>query len=226
MGGWGDEEDGRPSIRTKAELENALRQADEVERLARAALASGTFALTVDTVKVLNALAIEGLTEDPPGEFRTTNKVRPISGSNHQPPPFDQVPGLVRSMCGYINDLPPIRTTRESPRSEVQAMVDRGIHVASYALWRLNWIHPFEDGNGRTSRAISHLLLCFHSQMILPGKSLPERIAGDKRKFYNCLDACDQAHKRKKRIRIQQLEGFVHRHFTAQIDEFLEARGK
>jgi hypothetical protein len=31
------------------------------------------------------------------------------------------------------------------------------IHLAAYLMWRLNWIHPFADGNGRTARMTSYV---------------------------------------------------------------------
>ncbi|HET9282483.1 MAG TPA: Fic family protein [Candidatus Angelobacter sp.] len=43
------------------------------------------------------------------------------------------------------------------------------IHLAAYVIWRLNWIHPFADGNGRTSRALSYLVLCTRLGERLPG---------------------------------------------------------
>src|SRR4051794_35819408 len=35
--------------------------------------------------------------------------------------------------------------------------------LAAYALWRLNWIHLFVEGNGRTARAACYYLLCVKS---------------------------------------------------------------
>jgi hypothetical protein len=29
------------------------------------------------------------------------------------------------------------------------------LHLSAYVLWRINWIHPFADGNGRTARMLS-----------------------------------------------------------------------
>jgi Fic family protein len=43
------------------------------------------------------------------------------------------------------------------------------IHLAAYLMWRLNWIHPFADGNGRTSRIISYVVLSIRAGAILPG---------------------------------------------------------
>jgi Fic family protein len=39
---------------------------------------------------------------------------------------------------------------------------------AAYALCRLNWIHPFAGGNGRTARAFSYLIICLDMQIIRP----------------------------------------------------------
>jgi hypothetical protein len=37
-------------------------------------------------------------------------------------------------------------------------------------MWRTNWVHPFDDGNGRTARAASYLVLCVKLGYRLPGK--------------------------------------------------------
>ncbi len=39
-------------------------------------------------------------------------------------------------------------------------IVDHPTWLAAYALWRLNWIHPFIEGNGRTARAACYYLIC------------------------------------------------------------------
>jgi hypothetical protein len=38
--------------------------------------------------------------------------------------------------------------------------------LAAYGLWRLNWIHPFVEGNGRTARAV-----CYFTSMRPVGSS-------------------------------------------------------
>ena len=63
-------------------------------------------------------------------------------------------------MCDYVNDNFASKT---------------GIHLAAYVMWRLNWIHPFVDGNGRTSSAASYFVLCMRAGNVLPGKkTIPE----------------------------------------------------
>ena len=44
---------------------------------------------------------------------------------------------LVEDMCDYVNENWEAKSA---------------IHLAAYIMWRLNWIHPFADGNGRLSR--------------------------------------------------------------------------
>jgi len=57
----------------------------------------------------------------------------------------------------------------------------------------LNWIHPFTDGNGRTARAISYLLLCLRLGYLLPGtNTIPEQISKDKTPYYKALEAADE----------------------------------
>ena len=43
------------------------------------------------------------------------------------------------------------------------------LDVAAFALWRINWIHPFKNGNGRTARSFSYTCLCAKLGVMLPG---------------------------------------------------------
>ncbi len=66
--------------------------------------------------------------------------------------------------------------------------------MAAYGLWRLNWIHPFIEGNGRTARAACYYLLSVRSGGLLGGrKSVPERIREDRGPYYAALQAADRA---------------------------------
>ena len=86
---------------------------------------------------------------------------------------------MVEGLCDYVNE----RWTEKSP-----------LHLAAYVMWRLNWIHPFTDGNGRTSRAVSYLVLCVRLQSLLPGRvTIPEQIERDRQPYYQALEAADQA---------------------------------
>ena len=66
--------------------------------------------------------------------------------------------------------------------------------IAAYALWRLNWIHPFVEGNGRTARAACYYLICMKQRRLLPGtKIVPERIRENRDRYYAALRAGDAA---------------------------------
>jgi len=101
-------------------------------------------------------------------------------GVDHQPPDYTLVPALVDDMCSYINGK-----WKEKP----------AVHLAAYAMWRLNWIHPFFGGNGRTARAFSHLVLCLRLGFPPPAteKNIPELIEEDKEPYYRSLRAADVA---------------------------------
>ena len=84
-------------------------------------------------------------------------------------------------------------------------------------MWRLNWIHPFADGNGRTSRALSYLVLCVHLEFMLPGnKTLPEQIIENKQPYYDALEAADDGWK-KNQIDVNKLEEFLDNILAAQL---------
>jgi hypothetical protein len=63
-------------------------------------------------------------------------------------------------------------------------------------MWRLNWVHPFIDGNGRTSRAVSYLVFCARLGYSLPGEqTVPEFIASDRDPYYDALIECDRLYR-------------------------------
>ena len=86
------------------------------------------------------------------------------------------MPGLVEDLCDAVN---------ESDRQPIE--------LAALVLWKLNWIHPFVDGNGRTSRAVSYLALCVRFGQKLAGRPMiPELLTQDRRSYYAALaDAAD-----------------------------------
>lgn len=66
--------------------------------------------------------------------------------------------------------------------------------LAAYGLWRLNWIHPFIEGNGPTARATCYYLLCARAGGLLKGRTIvPERIRENREPYYEALRAADRA---------------------------------
>jgi len=68
------------------------------------------------------------------------------------------------------------------------------IHLSAYLMWRINWIHPFFGGNGRTSRAVGYLILCARLGFALPGvPTIPDLIEADREPYYRALQQADEA---------------------------------
>ncbi len=157
------------------EAENALLQFDRVLDLIDTSVRDGRpFRLRPSTILTLHAEAMRDI-HPQAGTFR--NAPVEIGGSKHAPPAAYLVPALVEDMCDAINDA-------WSSKSAIE--------LCAYAMWRLNWIHPFADGNGRTSRAVAYLVLCVRAGARLPGTpSIPEQIAENKPPYYDALETAD-----------------------------------
>lgn len=166
-----------PEEIARREAENAVRQFDAVLDLIDLVAREGRpFKLRPSTILSLHKFALDGLSRYA-GTWRPS-KVE-IEKSRHQPPHESQVPSLIEEMCDWVNENWDV----ESP-----------LKTCAYLMWRLNWIHPFLDGNGRTSRAVSYLALCAKIGDRLPGTvTIPEQIAADREPYYSALEAADEA---------------------------------
>jgi Fic family protein len=61
-------------------------------------------------------------------------------------------------------------------------------------MWRMNWIHPFFGGNGRTARAVSYLVLCASLGFRLPGTTIiPDYIVTARAAYIDALQEADAA---------------------------------
>ncbi len=100
----------------------------------------------------------------------------------------------VEHLCDYVND-----------NWEKSAL-----HLTGYVLWRLNWIHPFADGNGRTARAVSYVVLSVKLDSLLPGSpTIPEQISEDKEPYYKALEAADEVWKGSGTVNVSDLENMI-----------------
>jgi Fic family protein len=124
-----------------------------------------------------------------------------LQGSTHQPPPYQEVPKLVEEMCEYV------AAQWHGP----------ALPLAAYLLWRLNWIHPFFGGNGRTSRALTYLVLCVRLGLRLPGKiTIPQLIAENPGEYYSALRSADRAFAAGT-LDVSELEAFLAEMLTRQL---------
>jgi Fic family protein len=166
-----------PELRALQEVQNGLKQFQLVVEMVESYLdPDRPFKFRPSHLQNLQRVALMGLSGYA-GNWRPSGIE--IQGSKHAPPDPFRIPELIEEMCDYVNE----KWTEKSP-----------LHLASYVMWKLNWIHPFTDGNGRTSRAASYLILCLRLGYLLPGKlTIPEQIAADKTPYYKALEAADIA---------------------------------
>lgn len=178
-----------PQEKARREASNGLKQASTVNEMIEYWLQPDRpFKLRVSHLLTLNRIALEGLSAYA-GNFRP-GPIE-IEGSKHTPPGAHLVPEKLEELCEYVNE---------------NLNTKSAIHLAAYILWRINWIHPFADGNGRTARAASYLVMCVALQLRLPGsKTIPEQISNDKSPYYKALEAADIADSQKK-LDVSQLE--------------------
>lgn len=58
-------------------------------------------------------------------------------------------------------------------------------------MWCLHWFHPWADGNVRTSRITSYVVLMAKTRAVLPGaRTIPDQIQLDRRGYFAALKAC------------------------------------
>lgn len=151
-----------------------MRQYDLLTNCIEIGLRKGIEAFDKYTLWQLNYAAVSNIAQFG-GRFRE----QPIYVGNHIPPHFKEVPHLMDQFLSVIHEL---WTIDEHPTT-----------LPAYALWRLNWIHPFVEGNGRTARAACYYLICMRAGRLLPGKKIvPERIRENRKPYYDALGEADR----------------------------------
>ena|SRR5208282_4715329 len=181
-----------PDEKARQEERNGLRQFDSaIEQIEYWLQPERPFKLRPSAILTLNRIALEGLSSYA-GIYRPAAIA--IKGSKHAPPAAHLVPELVEELCDYVNT-----NWNRSP-----------IHLASYVLWRLNWIHPFVDGNGRTTRVVSFVVLCVRLGYRVPGSNtIPEQISRDKTPYYQALELADAAAEKENKMDVSAMETLV-----------------
>lgn len=193
-----------PTEVAQIESENSLRQFDAAMSELQSWLSKKDYKLKPSLILKLHRVLLDRLSLYA-GVYRPASVT--IGGSRHSPPPADAVPEFVEELCDYVN-------SNWAHKSAV--------HLAAYILWRMNWIHPFSDGNGRTARIVSYLVLCAHSGNRLPGDlTIPEQISRQKQPYYDALEEADRAWSKKK-IDVSQLEELLAAHLANQLYDFYE----
>jgi Fic family protein len=166
-----------PELYTKIQEKNLLRQYDLLSNCIEIGLKKGIEAFDKYTLWALNYVAVANI-----AQFGGRYREEPIYVGNHKPPHFKEVPDLMDRFFSLIHE------NWSNPK------MDHPTLLPAYALWRLNWIHPFVEGNGRTARAACYYLMCVRQGKILGGRKIvPERIRENRDPYVAALQAADKA---------------------------------
>ena len=107
------------------------------------------------------------------GEYRPC----PVRVGDYTPPEHYRVNALMDDFVNTVNR----RWNEVEP-----------VQLAAYVLWRLNHIHPFINGNGRTARAACYFVLCVKIGGWLGGRViLPARLRSNRDEYVKALRSAD-----------------------------------
>lgn len=178
---------------------NLIRQYDLLTNFIEIGIEQGPTAIDKYMLWALNHAAVAGISQFG-GRFRE----EPIYVGNHIPPHFDKVPDLMDRFISFIHENWDNLTATQ---------------LAGYGLWRLNWIHPFVEGNGRTARAVCYYLLCVKTGELLHGnKIVPERIRENRTPYYDALRETDK-HWANGNLELQHMEAYLADLLIQQLSE-------
>ena len=154
-------------------ISNLDRQYALLRSLVLASVAVNRPLLSVEVIKALNYHAIACLHPNA-GEWRPGE----VTVGSYIPPKFHQVPILMHMMVDEVN--------RYWETSDA-------VYLASYVLWRMNHIHPFVNGNGRTARATCYFVLCLKLGGWIADSVtlLPELLRQNRDEYVAALQAVD-----------------------------------
>ena len=144
---------------------NGIRHYQFLISMVEAARDIGRPMLSHFIIKAINFHAIAGL-HDTAGTYRPC----PVQVGTYSPPPHYRVQAMMADCANHIN------WSWQSADA---------VTLAAHALWQINYIHPFIDGNGRTARAVCYFILCLKAGGPLPGNTiLPEMLGKQHRPRY------------------------------------------
>ena len=155
--------------------------------------------LSQTVIKAINYHAIACLRANA-GEYRPC----PVTVGNYKPPDHYRVNALMDDFVNLVNR----RWSETEP-----------VPLAAYVLWRLNYIHPFINGNGRTARAACYFVLCLKGGGWLGGRDiLPERLRAHRDEYARALEEGD-TERNAKDPALTSLRSLIERLLSQQISE-------
>lgn len=126
----------------------------------------------------------------------------------HQPPDWQHVKGFMQH---FFRHLSSVWTSGDA------------LDVAAYALWCINWIHPFRNGNGRTARAFSYACLSLKLGVVLPGRvTVIDQIMSDRERYENAIRVADESLAKTSRPDLGPMKAFLNDLLQVQIESAVQ----
>ena len=171
-----------------------------------ASLEMGRPFLSQQILRALNFHAIACL-HTHAGEYRPC----PVKVGEYQPPAHFQVVPLMDDFVNMVN--------RNWEKADP-------VVLATYVLWRLNHIHPFINGNGRTARAACYFILCVAGGAWLPGAPiLPELLRQHRAEYVPTLKVADRTFEETGEPDLTELHQIVSTLLNQQLAPFMSENG-
>jgi len=120
-------------------------------------------------IRSLNQIVMQDIDREWAGKYRNSGVI--IGGADHKPPEALEIPRLMQNLIAWVGD----NNKKIHP-----------VELASILHHKLVFIHPFFDGNGRTSRLTMNIIL-MHS-----GFPLVVILKNDRKRYYSTLSQADK----------------------------------
>lgn len=116
-----------------------------------------------------------------PGEYRTSGVVVAAGDQVvHNPPAHDEIE---HHMAHFFANL------------EEKWRDSSAVEIGAFALWFVNWVHPFQNGNGRSARAFCYACISLKLGFVIPGKlTVIDLIMQNRAAYYAALRVADNAY--------------------------------
>ncbi|MDO9231434.1 MAG: Fic family protein [bacterium] len=120
-------------------------------------------------IRSLNQIVMQDIDKEWAGKYRSSGVI--IGGADHKPPEALEIPRLMQNLISWVGD----NNKKMHP-----------VEMASILHHKLVFIHPFFDGNGRTSRLTMNIIL------MQAGFPLVIVLKNDRKKYYRTLSLADK----------------------------------
>ena len=180
-------------VYAEVSIANHDRMLGFMESMVGAALKLGHGMVSHHLIRGLNSHAIAGL-HSAAGQYRSTS----VAVGVYVPPEPERIRALMDEFLVEVDDR-----WGESG----------AVALGAWALWRINHIHPFVNGNGRTARALCYYIICVKFGLWLPGSViLPHRLTQHRPDYHEALRVADTGN-------LEPLNSLVEQLLEAQVSE-------